>query len=147
MGNYTNILVALDFTPAGEVVARRAKAVADNQAATLELVHVVEYLPPLDIGYEPVASPEWAVDEQALMDTARRNLQSLAEKIGLNTAALHVELGPPKHVIVKVAGDCGADLIVIGSHGRHGIGRLLGSTADGVLHAAPCDVLAVRVGD
>ena len=39
-----------------------------------------------------------------------------------------------------------ADLIVVGSHGRHGIALLLGSTANGVLHGAPCDVLAVRVG-
>lgn len=147
MENYRNILVALDFTPAGEVVAQRAKAFAASQNARLELVHVVEYLPPLDIGYEPVASPEWAVDEQALMDNARRNLDTLAGKLGLDQAVRHVELGPPKHVIVKVAGDRNADLIVIGSHGRHGIGRLLGSTADGVLHAAPCDVLAVRVGD
>lgn len=38
-----------------------------------------------------------------------------------------------------------ADLIVIGSHGRHGLGRLLGSTANGVLQGAPCDVLAVRI--
>ena len=40
----------------------------------------------------------------------------------------------------------GADLIVVGSHGRHGLALLLGSTANGVLHGATCDVLAVRVG-
>jgi universal stress protein A len=41
----------------------------------------------------------------------------------------------------------GADLIVIGSHGRHGLQLLLGSTANGVLHLSECDVLAVRVGN
>jgi universal stress protein A len=38
------------------------------------------------------------------------------------------------------------DLVVVGSHGRHGLSLLLGSTANGVLHGAGCDVLAVRVG-
>lgn len=147
MANYRTILAALDFTPAGEIVARRAQELAASQNASLELMHVVEYLPPLDIGYEPVAAPEWAVDEQALMENARKSLQALAAKLGMQDTPQHVELGPPKHVIVKVAADRAADLIVIGSHGRHGIGRLLGSTADGVLHAAACDVLAVRVGD
>lgn len=147
MASYTTILAALDFTPAGETVAQHARELAANQNAALELIHVVEYLPPLDIGYEPVAAPEWAVDEQVLMDNARNNLRNLANKLGIADAVQHIELGPPKHVIVKIAADRGVDLIVIGSHGRHGIGRLLGSTADGVLHAAPCDVLAVRVGD
>ena len=42
--------------------------------------------------------------------------------------------------------EAGADIIVVGSHGRHGLALLLGSTANGVLHGASCDVLAVRVG-
>ena len=147
MASYGTILVALDFTPAGEVIAQQAKELAASQNAKLEFVHVVEYLPPLDIGYEPVAAPEWAVDEQVLMENARNNLKTLVTKLGMSDAPQHVELGPPKHVIVKIAADRGVDLIVIGSHGRHGIGRLLGSTADGVLHAAPCDVLAIRIGD
>jgi len=45
-----------------------------------------------------------------------------------------------------VADEQGADLIIVGSHGRHGLALLLGSTANGVLHGAACDVLAVRVG-
>ncbi len=147
MTSYRTILAALDFTPAGEAVAERAKQLAVSENAALELVHVVEYLPPLDIGYEPVAAPEWAVDEQVLMENARKSLKTLASKLDMNDAPQHVELGPPKHVIVKLAVDRSIDLIVIGSHGRHGIGRLLGSTADAVLHGAPCDVLAVRVGD
>ena len=45
-----------------------------------------------------------------------------------------------------MAKDIGADLIVVGSHGRYGLALLMGSTANGVLHGATCDVLAVRVG-
>lgn len=147
MTGYTNILVAVDFTPAGERIAEQAKSLASALGGTLEFIHVVEYLPPLDIGYEPVAAPEWAVDEQALMDSARKNLSAMLTKVGLGDVRQHVELGPPKHSIVKAAADRHMNLVIIGSHGRHGIGRLLGSTADGVLHAAPCDVLAIRVGD
>ena len=44
------------------------------------------------------------------------------------------------------AEEIGADLIVVGSHGRYGLALLMGSTANGVLHGATCDVLAVRVG-
>ena len=45
-----------------------------------------------------------------------------------------------------MAEELGTDLIVVGSHGRHGLALLMGSTANGVLHGANCDVLAVRVG-
>lgn len=147
MSLYKTILVAVDFSPAAEMVTQRAVELARRCPADLELVHVVEYLPPLDIGYEPVTAPEWSVDEQVLLDNARQNLRDLAEGQGIGAVPQHVELGPPKHVIVRLAQEREADLIVIGSHGRHGIGRLLGSTADGVLHHAPCDVLAVRIQD
>jgi universal stress protein A len=56
-----------------------------------------------------------------------------------------VEIGTPKREIVRVAAEQKAELIVLGSHGRHGLQLLLGSTANGVLHQATCDVLAVRV--
>ncbi len=52
----------------------------------------------------------------------------------------------PEAEIHRVAEELGADLIVVGSHGRHGLALLLGSTANGVLHGATTDVLAVRVG-
>ncbi|WP_313899138.1 universal stress protein [Leclercia adecarboxylata] len=45
----------------------------------------------------------------------------------------------------RLAKKQGCDLIVVGSHGRHGLALLLGSTANDILHGAPCDVLAVRL--
>lgn len=56
-----------------------------------------------------------------------------------------LEMGSPKTEIIRVATENQVDLIVVGSHGRHGLALLLGSTANGVLHHAPCDVLAVRL--
>ncbi len=55
-------------------------------------------------------------------------------------------VGRPGSEIRRQAEENDADLIVIGSHGRHGIQLLLGSTANSVLHGAACDVLAVRIG-
>jgi len=51
----------------------------------------------------------------------------------------------PDSEIHRLAKDQGLDLIVVGSHGRHGLSLLLGSTSTGVLHGAKCDVLAVRI--
>ena len=58
-----------------------------------------------------------------------------------------VVIGSPKTEILALAEDNNADLIVVGSHGRHGLGLLLGSTASSVLHHAKCDVMAVRLID
>ncbi|EAW31305.1 hypothetical protein GP2143_07144, partial [marine gamma proteobacterium HTCC2143] len=58
----------------------------------------------------------------------------------------HIIVGRAENEIHSLAEELGAELIVVGSHGRHGIALLLGSTANGILHGATCDVLAVRVG-
>jgi universal stress protein A len=73
-------------------------------------------------------------------------LQRFAETNGLDAEHQHIVLGRPEVEIHAKAEELGADLIVVGSHGRHGLALLLGSTANGVLHGAGCDVLAVRVG-
>jgi nucleotide-binding universal stress UspA family protein len=78
--------------------------------------------------------------------TAMGSLKELAITHGLRDAKRYVDSGSAKSVIVKLAEDIEADLIVLGSHGRHGLQLLLGDTANGVLHRAPCDVLAVRIG-
>jgi len=92
-------------------------------------------------------STESRVVVNKALDIARRNNAglSLIHVVEYESARI-VEIGVPKREIVRIAGEQGADLIVIGSHGRHGLQLLLGSTANGVLHLAKCDVLAVRVG-
>jgi nucleotide-binding universal stress UspA family protein len=62
-------------------------------------------------------------------------------KLDLTTAVLH---GSPAPTIIDEATEWGADLIVVGSHGRGFWGRMLGSVSDGVVHHAPCSVLVVR---
>ncbi len=145
MPAYQHILAAVDFASSAEQVCAQAAELADQFKARVTLLHVVEYLPPLDVAYEPITPTDWMVDEHILVQRGEAALTKLAGKLGLDGAQRVVRLGVPKHTILDVAEENKADLIVLGSHGRHGIGRLLGSTADGVLHHADCDVLAVRI--
>jgi Universal stress protein UspA and related nucleotide-binding proteins len=81
------------------------------------------------------------------MATAKKNLTKLGEKLVVTEDRRWLEMGSPKTEIVRVANENKVDLIIVGSHGRHGLALLLGSTANGVLHHATCDVLAVRLRD
>jgi len=78
---------------------------------------------------------------------ARKTLSEFAVRIGATDAEQVVISSSrnPGHGILRFAREQDIDLIVVGSHGRHGIDVLLGSTANAVLHRAHCDVLAVRV--
>lgn len=147
MSDYQNILVAVDFSPVAKDVINKALAVARNEPTKLQLIHVVEYLPPIDIAYEPVLTSSWVIDENELVENARKALHELCVKYHLENTAQTVVVGIPKHEISKYAREHQCDLIILGSHGRHGLERLLGSTANGVLQEMPCDVLALKVRD
>ena len=83
--------------------------------------------------------------ERALERSARERLRQLSRDPGLPRAPIDVLFGRAKIGIVDYACDHGVDLIIMGSHGHHGLARLLGSTTSAVNHAAPCDVLAVHL--
>ncbi|ROR34665.1 universal stress protein [Inmirania thermothiophila] len=143
METYRHILLAVDLTDEGRRVAERAAAIARHCGARLTLLHVVEHVP-LDLSNDLVLAQPVELDEE-LMREAEARLAELAESLGLADAERRIELGSTKSEIVRAARESGADLIVVGAHERHGLALLLGSTADAVLHGAPCDVLAVRV--
>lgn len=145
MSEYSHILAALDFSPAAEQVARRAGALARDFGATLSLLHVFEYLPPLDLADSPLGSAGWAVDQDELLALHRKHMSELAAGLGLEQARQEVIVGLAKTEIIRYAETEGVDLIVVGTHGRHGLSQLLGSTSNAVLHRTPCDVLAVRI--
>jgi universal stress protein A len=146
--SFRHMLVALDFSPTSERVLQRALDLAGSTRATLTLLHIVDYLPPLGFADDFTPSPAVMIDEQNLVDGATRTLERYAERFGLaDGVARVVRVGTPRQEIVRLATERGVDLIVIGSHGRHGLRRLLGSTANAVLNDAACDVLAVRADD
>jgi universal stress protein A len=145
MANYQHILVAVDFSDENSRLMEKALEIAHGQQAQISLIHVVEYTSAMYTGDVPL--PEDLNMDQRMAEQATDKLATLADEYGIQKTGRRVEIGVPKREIVRVAEEIGADLIVIGSHGRHGLQLLLGSTANGVLHLAKCDVLAVRVGE
>lgn len=146
MDSYKHVLLAVDFFDKSDVVADRAKDLAERYQAKLSIVHVVDTLPITDPAYELLMPFDMDLTAEFLA-AAKSKLNTLAKKLNVAESDLHLETGSPKHEIIRVAEELKADLIVIGSHGRHGLALLLGSTANSVLHHAACDVLAVRLQD
>jgi len=143
MAAYRRILLVVDLTEDSAAVGKRAKAVAAGLNAEVELLHVVEFVPVEPMG--ETLMPAVQIEEELLLRSQER-LQALAAELGLPNAPCRVEAGNVKAEIVRVARESNVDLIVIGSRERHGLSILVNLTEDTVLHAAPCDVLAVRVG-
>lgn len=143
MANYKHVLLAVDFSEHGNGVAKKAREMAEQNQAVLSVVHVVDNLPITDAAYGPIPfDVDWT---QELLDAAKKRLTQFAGELGVPEERQWLEMGSPKLEIVRVADENQIDLIVVGSHGRHGLALLLGSTANGVLHHAKCDVLAVRL--
>ncbi len=144
MEDYRNILCAIDFSPYSQAAVERAAVLARSTGGQLTLLHVVEFFPE-DRSNEQIA-PEDADPEQYRMSRSRAELAEQARHLGEIEAAQEVVISEhsAKHEIVRFAEERQIDLVIVASHGRHGISALLGSTADGVVHSASCDVLAVR---
>jgi universal stress protein A len=142
MNGYKKILLAVDLSDNSRLVVERAKAIAKCYDSEITLLHVVEYVPVEPMGEALLPTVQI---ESELVDRARTKLGELAQQQSLTQSASLVETGSIKAEIVRTAQRIGADLIVLGSRERHGLAILLNFTEDSVLHAAPCDVLAVRV--
>lgn len=143
MNDYKHLLLAIDFSAEHGQLLARAVDLARRHQARLTLMHVVEYMGPAYAGDMPL--PDDFEIDQMLVDNARQELQEMVADVDLPQVDCRVEVGVAKHELTRAAKELGVDLIVVGSHGRHGLQLLLGSTANGVLHLAHCDVLAVRV--
>jgi len=145
MTDYTHILLAIDFSPATDSVTRQAMKLCRAFKTKLSLVHVVEFTP-MNLSND-MALPQEVEFGQELLEQSKQRLQQLGKELGIDQSECYVPQGSTRREILQLAKERNVDLIVIGSHGRQGIQRLLGSTANAVLHGAPCDVLAVRIKD
>ena len=145
---YQRILAAVDLSQESVQVLDRAREVADNHKAQLAVITVIKPLSQVygGLSMAPLASASVSFEEQAL-DQATLRLQELAASYGIEHDHCHVPLGSPATEIQATARELGSDLIVIGTHGRQGLERLLGSTANAVLHGVQRDVLAVRIDE
>lgn len=149
--NYQNIIVAVDNDASSELVCRRACALAGLSGAKVALIFVMEPLPPLAsagaMGGAPFPIEMDDETYQAALQGARTTLAELAARYSdVITRHEVIEAVTTREAIHDAASASGADLIVAGSHGRHGLSLLFhGSTTNSLLHDAPCDVLAVRI--
>lgn len=142
--SFRQILVAVDEDPVSAHAARVGSDLARCLGAHLAFVHVVDpsgsALPDSSIP----ASESLTFRKQ----DGKRLLAGFRQNVDGTPMPLEfVEVGAPAAQIVRTAAEWPADLVVLGSHGRHGVSRaLLGSVAEAVTRQAPCPVLVVRAG-
>ena len=142
-----DILVATDFSDCSQTALEYAKALARQSGARLHVIHMIGTLAGADVGIDglAMAAPEWQAQVE---DDAREALNALltAEDLQVlqaRASVLHADSAAEG--IVRYARNERIDLVVIGTHGRRGLTRLiLGSVAEQVVRTAPCPVLTVR---
>ena len=142
---YKHVLAATDFSELGNLAIARAVAIASDSHAALTLLHVIDAAPvpnPL-YGHYSVVTDEAA--EKRALERARELLAGELTAAGGTTADLRVNIGDATDEILECAQAAGADLIVLATHGRRGVRRLvLGSVTERVVRLATCSVLVVR---
>ena len=146
---YRNILVASDFSKYAEVALKKAVEVAKPFNAKITLIHAAEIIssemyPSIGELAVPVMVDNPELEEKNLRKIEAQ-LDKVVEKMGYPADLIQTEIvsGHPVNTIIEYATENDADLIVMGSHGRRGLARLLGSSTNGVINHAPCDVLTV----
>lgn len=141
------ILLPTDFSECANYALSYAASLARQFSASIICVHVIEPVMPA-VGYTGLTEPLPISDlSEQLEESAERELPKIGECedcTGLEIEELIVH-GDASSEIVRVASERKVDLIVIASHGRTGLGRILfGSTAESVVRHAPCPVLVVK---
>ena len=132
----------MDFSDQAWQVLEKARELAKEYNASLDVVHVAETSMSC---YGPIMGQPMGADEvlqQEIYASMKKHLldEQLQEK------NLHALLGHPATTIVEFAAKLQADLLVLGTHGQHGWRSILGSTATAVVQSAPCDTLLVKIG-
>lgn len=146
-GRITRILVPTDFGPASDVALAWARDLTQAYAATLWLLHVVTDPRAVGLWTPEVYVPADAQTQARLLREARERLERAVpvdepSRFGVTTEA---RIGDVAETILETAREQKVDLIVMGTHGRHGLAHLmLGSVAERVLRDAPCPVLTTH---
>ena len=143
MFNVKTILHPTDFSPRSALAFDAACSLARDRGARIVLLHILEVpvLVPSGVMTAPPPPPPSESDKKAAWD----RLQALKPAEGSIALEHRLEMGNVAAAILEVAKDIQPDLIVMGTHGRTGLGRLLmGSVAEKVLRSAVCPVLTMK---
>ena len=141
---YRNILVAVDTSDEADEILSAAKELMVDENAKISIITVIKPLAGFYIDLYSVLGDQSGIESQAV-EHAKAWLSKLAGRHGIHPDTVEVIVGTPANEIRQLAEKIDVDLIVLGTHGQHGLGLMLGSTANAVLHGVSCNVLTVRV--
>jgi universal stress protein A len=148
VAKYTKVLLAVDFAADNDHIIEQAEKIVEDDGAELCLIHAHE---PVVTAFQAGGLVAYSTQVVSLDEEIRKieetRMKALGEKLGVPEDHRFLPFGKASEEIKRVAEEQGADLIVIGTHGRHGFSLILGSTANAVLHGVTCDVLSVRTID
>ena len=145
---FNRILVPTDFSAPSDAALEYARILASKFGSTLRILHVLD---------DPSASSDFVADGFApsteeiritLVEHARKRLEHLVNLVDRSRYHAHVDavIGIPAEAIIDYAGATGTSLIVMGTHGRTGLARLvMGSVAEAVVRRAGCPVLTCKM--
>lgn len=139
MNEFQRILCVIDPDTRGEQVLRLAWEHARRHAASLLTAHVVDYHTGFESDHAPFLSP--AALTTGLAQAASQRIRAMLEKIH-PAGNLWVEVGPARQTVIGLAQDCGADLVIVGSHSPFGLWT---TQADTPPHHFSFEVLTVEV--
>ncbi|MFL0798549.1 MAG: universal stress protein [Cellvibrionaceae bacterium] len=139
---YNTIIIGLDLSDESDTVLEQALSLRNDSSAHISLIHVLE---PLTFAYGGDIPMDLSEVQNQMVAQGEIKLKQIAADKQLDNVDSQVIIGQPATELHRIAKENDAELIVVGSHGRHGLALLLGSTANSVLHGAECDMLAVRV--
>ena len=147
---YRQVVVGTDGSATAEGAVRTAAGMAAAFGARLTVVTAFAHDPDAEAELQ-AGVPEdvrWALTDRTQAEEKAQHGRTLAKEAGATDVVVATDEGPPADVLLAVATDVGADLLVVGSRGMTGASRfVLGSVANTVSHHAPCDVLVVHTTD
>ncbi|MEH6616739.1 MAG: universal stress protein, partial [Porticoccus sp.] len=125
MSAYKHILVGLDLSEESQQLVDRVKALFTDGTQKMSLIHVQE---PLSFAYGGDIPMDLTDVQNQLEDRAKARLGAIGKELNVAPEDQHVIIGQPAHEMHRFSTENNIDLVVVGSHGRHGISLLFGST-------------------
>lgn len=143
---YRHILAAVDLSDESHQVLDIAQILGEQEHAELHVIHVIKPFQHAYAGISPgtISDVGMRFEEEADKQ-ARAHMKTMTASRGLPADAMLIRHGAPHLEIKDAVSELGTDMLVVGTHGKHGVELLLGSVANAVIHGITCDVLAVRI--
>jgi len=142
MSPYKQVLIAIDISDEAKQIISKGQALAKCFQSKISIIHVVEPIV-MENSYDMLNTLPLDI-EDSLIKRAEEFITKIKSDFSLDAASL-IKTGSVKTEIFEHVKAENIDLIVVGSHGRHGLGLLLGSTASALIHGSPCDIHVVRI--